>query len=141
MRETHFFSGEAKYFSIGFINILISQKYLFWGYSKWCQIKQSASGPNSGLSSNLLVAKKYKPYEIYRRMCDAYRETCFNPKIFPTGLAIDWTLRAWIIKTVNWVETQWLFDKENIPRVVVSKEVHADSVLGNERTHWYWFSW
>ena len=24
------------------------------------------------------VAKKYKPCEIYRKMCDVYREACFN---------------------------------------------------------------
>ena len=32
--------------------ILISQKYLFWGYLKWLPIRQSAPGLNKGLSSN-----------------------------------------------------------------------------------------
>ena len=27
-----------------------------------------------------LVAEKFKPCEIYRRMCDVYRETCFSHK-------------------------------------------------------------
>ena len=31
---------------------LISQKYLFWGYSKWQQIKKSTRGLNRELSSN-----------------------------------------------------------------------------------------
>ena len=29
-----------------------------------------------------LVAEKYKSYEIYRRMCDMYRETCFSQNIY-----------------------------------------------------------
>ena len=33
--------------------ILILQKYLFWGYSKWWQINQCAPGLNRGLLSNL----------------------------------------------------------------------------------------
>ena len=58
--------------------ILISQKYLFWDFSKWQQIKQTAPGLNKGLSSNFLVGKKWKPWEIYRRMYDVYREVCFG---------------------------------------------------------------
>ena len=49
-------------------------KYLFWGYSKWWQIKQSAFGLKRGQLSNVLVAEKYKPCEIYRKMYDVYRE-------------------------------------------------------------------
>ena len=37
--------------------ILISQKYLFWGYSKWQQIKQSAPGLNKSLFIKFLMAK------------------------------------------------------------------------------------
>ena len=31
-------------------------------------------GKCPSLSSNVLVAKKYKSYEIYKRMCDVYGE-------------------------------------------------------------------
>ena len=34
----------------------------------------------------VLVAKKYKPYEIYKRMCDVYGEVCFNQRIFTNEL-------------------------------------------------------
>ena len=33
-----------------------------------------------------LVAKKYKPCEIYQRMCDVYGETYFHQKIFTNEL-------------------------------------------------------
>ena len=42
---------------------------------------------NSSISNRLeqrsvrkfLAAEMCKPYEIYRRICDMYREVCFNP--------------------------------------------------------------
>ena len=33
-----------------------------------------------------LVAEKCNPCEIYRRMCDVYREACFSQKMFTNGL-------------------------------------------------------
>ena len=39
--------------------ISISQKYLFWGYSKWQQIKQSAPGLNQGLSWKFFMDEKF----------------------------------------------------------------------------------
>ena len=45
-----------------------------------------------------------------------------------------------IEKTVHGLEAHRLSSKENIPGALVSKEVYADSILGHERTHHYWFS-
>ena len=42
---------------------------------------QSDPGLNKGMSS------KWKPCEIYRRICDVFRLACFNQKIFQHGLA------------------------------------------------------
>ena len=39
------------------------------------------------------------------------------------------------------METYWLSCKEKILGTVDSKEGHAESVLGYERTHYYWFPW
>ena len=54
---------------------------------------------------------------------------------------MDLPLQAWVEKTVYGVEIRWLSGREIIPDAVVSKEGHADSYLGHERTHHYWFPW
>ena len=46
-----------------------------------------------------------------------------------------------IKKTINVEETYWLSGKEKVLGTAVSKEGHADSHLGHERTHHYWFLW
>ena len=55
--------------------ILLSLKYLFWGYSKWPQIKQSVPGLNRGLSIIFLFLRSAihpkftKDYVIYVVAC------------------------------------------------------------------------
>ena len=44
-------------------------------------------------------------------------------------------------KSVHVQETHWLSSKEKVAGVVVSKGGHANSVLGNERTHHNWNPW
>ena len=54
----------------------ILQKYLFWDYSKWWQIRM--------LQTWTEVCHKIfggKPCEIYRRNCNMSREACFSPKM------------------------------------------------------------
>ena len=58
--------------------------------------------------------------------------------VFTYGLNMVLPLWAWVIKAVNKVEAHWLSCKEKVP---VSKEGHADSLLGHERRHHNWFSW
>ena len=43
-------------------------------------------------------------------------------------------------KTIHEVETQWLSSKEKVLDTVVSKESHADSLLEQEKIHYYWFT-
>ena len=45
------------------------------------------------------VAEKSKPCEIYRRMCDVYREECFSQKMF-TNMGL--TLRNQSQKDSTW---------------------------------------
>ena len=87
-----------------------------------------------------LMAKKCKPCHIYTRMCDVWRKTCFSQKMFTNRLNIGLLLWDWMEKTVHRVETHWLSSKEKVLGAVVSKEGHADSVLGHEKTHHYWFT-
>ena len=70
-------------------------------------------------------------------MCDAYGEACFSEKKFTNELNIGLPLRGLVEKIVHRVEKHWLTDKENILSAAVSKEGHADSLLGYERTHPY----
>ena len=47
----------------------------------------------------------------------------------------------WGEKDVHGMDIHWLSSKEKVPGVDVSKEGHADSLLGYERTDHYWFPW
>ena len=82
-----------------------------------------------------MAKKKCKPSEIYRRMCDVYRKTCFSQKLFRNGLNMGLPLRVWVKKKVNWVERHWVSGKEKVPDTDVSKEGHADSLIDHEKTH------
>ena len=54
-KQNKFFQHFFPLFGIGLQKkiILITWKYLFWGYSKWWQINQRTLGLNRGLSSNV----------------------------------------------------------------------------------------
>ena len=65
----------------------------------------------------------------------------FRKKIFTNRLKMGLQHRDWVEKIVNGVETHWLSGKEMVPGTAVRKEGHADCVVGNERTHHYWFCW
>ena len=88
-----------------------------------------------------LLVEKSKPYEIYRKICDVHREECFSQKMFANRLNMGLSLSAWIKKTVHGVETHWLSSKEKVPDAAVTKDSDVDSLLGQKRTHHYWFLW
>ena len=73
-------------------------------------------------------------------MCNVYGEECFSQKMFVNGVNMGFPLEAQIKKTIYGVETYWLSSK-GVPSTRVSKEGLADSLLGHERTHHYWFHW
>ena len=78
---------------------------------------------------------------MWNLQCDIYKESCFGEKMFTNGLKMGLSLLVWIEKTVHEVEIHWLSSKEKVPGTAVSKEGDADSVLGQERRHYYWFPW
>ena len=80
-----------------------------------------------------------KECEIFRRMPDMYRDAWFLSKNFIIGPNISFLQWGRIKKTIYGMETHWLSGKEKVLSVAVSKESHADSLVGQERTHHYWF--
>ena len=60
-------------------------------------------------------------------------------EMFTNEINMGFSLRAWIKKTVNWVQRYWFPGKDKVPGATVSREGYVDSVLGYERTHHYWF--
>ena len=67
----------------------------------------------------------------YRRMCDLCREVCSSQKTFTNGLIIGLPQWAWVEKIIHGVEAHWLSCKEKVPGVAVSKDGHADRLLGH----------
>ena len=73
-----------------------------------------------------LMAKKCKPCEIYK-MCDADGVTCSSLKMFTDKLNTTSLGK----KDSPWIKNK-LFGKEKDLCTVVSKEGHADSLLGHK---------
>ena len=76
---------------------------------------QSTLGFNRGFVIRFLMVEECNLCEIYRRMCDMYREASLDQKMFTNGLNVGLPLQAWVKKTVHGVETWWLSSKEDIP--------------------------
>ena len=85
---------------------------------------------------NFFVAEKCNPCEIYRRMLDMYRKVYFSQKNVYKGLNIGLPFQVWVKKAMHSVETLTQ-GNENLSDAVVSKEGHADTVLGHDRIHHY----
>ena len=58
-------------------------------------------------------------------------------RIFTNGLNIGLPLLTWTKKIAHEVNTHWLSSKKKVLGLAVSKEGHADNLLGHERTHHY----
>ena len=121
--------------------ILIFQKYFFWAYSKWWQIKQSTPGLNSSLLWNFWQLRSANHVKFTECVMCVYREVCFSQKMFTNRLKICLLLWAWVEKTVTGIETHWLSGIEKVLGTVVNKEGHVHNVLGHERTYHNWFPW
>ena len=112
--------------------IFISPKYLFWGYSKWQQIKQSTVGLNRGLSWNIWWIRSANHVKFPEVLC-------VQKSMFQLRYVYKWTEHKFdtMNLTLHEMETHGLSSKEK----VANKGGHADSHLGHERTHHYWFPW
>ena len=88
-----------------------------------------------------MTAEKWKPYEIYQTMCDAYVEICFSKENYvwskhglPPGACIE--------KTVYVVEPQLLSDKEKVSGTTVVKTfMQIVFFFVTWRTYHDWFPW
>ena len=117
--------------------ILILQKYFFWGYSKWLQIKHCSRLEQRSVIK-LLVAEKCK----FTEECVMCMEKhVLVKKIFTNRLNIGLARQAWVKKKIHRRETWWLSDQETILDAADIEEGHADCLLGHDMTRHYWFSW
>ena len=73
-------------------------------------------------------------------MYDVYREAYFSLKNM-----YKWAKYVFVILSLSWKESPWngntLSGKEKFMDTAVSKEDHADSLLGHESTFHYWIPW
>ena len=69
------------------------------------------------------------------------QKNIFVKKVFTNKLNITLPLQAWVENTVSGVKIHWLSSKEKVLGAAVSKDSHADSLLGDERIHHNWFPW
>ena len=80
-----------------------------------------------------LVAEKCKPCEIYRRICNVYREASSYQKIYTNWLNMGSPQQTRVEKTVAGMEIHWFSSKEKLPAATFSKKSHANNGLGHER--------
>ena len=105
-------------------NYLISQNYLFF---KMVTNQTESSGLEQKSVIKFLEDDKCKPCEIYRRICNVFREACFSQRMFTNELVIGLPLWVWIKKTVYGEKIHWLSGKEKVPGAAVSKKEDADN--------------
>ena len=82
-----------------------------------------------------LLAEKCKQCEIYRRMCNVYREACFSQNFFYKSAKHGFTTTSLNQKDSPWSGKNRLSGKEKVLGTEVSKENHTDRLLGHERKH------
>ena len=87
----------------------------------------------------ILLANKYKPCQIYRRLCDMKGE-CFSKK-FTNGLNSDLGILLQQAKSKKSTPEEKHTDRwKKVLSAVFSKEGHADSLPRYERSHHLIFS-
>ena len=67
---------------------LISQKHLFWGYSKWRKVKQSTPGLNRSLSSNFWWLKRANHVTFTEECVMCLEKNVFVKKCLQMGFAV-----------------------------------------------------
>ena len=66
--------------------ILVSKKIFVWYILELVENQTEFPRLEQRSVIKVLVAEEWKPWEIYRRMCDVFREACFSQKMFTTVL-------------------------------------------------------
>ena len=82
------------------------------------------------------MAKKCKPFEIYKSMCDVFGEAYFNNK----NNVYKWTKHEpeWTGEFMEWKHTDSQIKKNFRSHQPVKNII---SVLGHKKTYDYWFPW
>ena len=86
---------------------------LFWGYSKWWQIKQCAPDLNRGLSSNFGGLRNANPVEFTEEYVMCTRKCILV--MFTNGINMS-------LPRQTRVEIHWLSGKEKVPDTIFSKK-------------------
>ena len=102
--------------------ILITQKYLFGGYSKWLKLNHTASLLNRGLSFQIWYPRNANHVKFTVEMCDVYGEADFSPKV-STEDKQGFAATSLSEMTVRRIETYWYSGIENVPVAAVSKRM------------------
>ena len=105
------------------------------------KIKQRAPGLSRGLSSNFCCLKSANHMKFMQDYVMCTEKDILVKKLFINGLKMGLPRQACVKKTVHVVEIHWITSKEKVPGEAVSKEGHADCLLGYKRTHYNWFLW
>ena len=118
--------------------ISIEQKYFFWGYLKWQQIKQSVPGLNRGLSLNFwwLKSANHMKFTAEGMICTEKYILLKNVKQMGDAWAHNYEIES-KRQSIEW--KHGFFGKETFLNFGVCKEGHADNLLRYERTYRYWF--
>ena len=127
-------------FLLEFFSIHVNFTLFEIGLRKCWQITQRGSILTTGMSLNFWCLRSVN-YTKFIEDCMMITLKNFYEKMFTNGLNMGLPLCAWVKKIVLGVETPWLSGKEKVQGAAVSKEGHAYSLLGHERSHHYWFSW
>ena len=107
--------------------------------------QQVASLWGGGLEQKSVIKyfiEKCKPCEIYRKMDDVYKETCFSQKKNLYKKAkYKFSSNLILSQKNNQQSESTLSNKEKVPGTTVSKEGHVDRLLRHERQYHCWFPW
>ena len=75
-------------------NIFNTPKIFIWRLLMMVSNQTECSSIEQSSFLKYLVASRYKPWEIYRKMCDLYREACFSQNILTNGLNMGLPLQT-----------------------------------------------
>ena len=105
-------------------------------------LNQSALDLNRGLSSNFWWLRDANHVRFTDECALCTEKHVLVTQIFTNELSMELPCWNWVEKkTANGVETFRLTSKEKFPFAASSKEGLANSILGHEMTHLYWYLW
>ena len=101
----------------------------------------NAPGLNRGLSSKFWWLRRANNVKFADECVKCMENHVLVKKRFINGWNMGLSLWTWVKKTIYGLEMHWCYSKEKILGAALSKEGHADSLLGYEKTNHHWFPW